>query len=310
MKLNIQEFIEIDTIYRPEVLALKVSSQLSNFGSIHLTTEGEGFWFRENGLYNFLSNVTDSKNIKIDSWNLKENHDHYDINIVSEIYDCHYFVDPPSITTPNHFKVAALSGRANYNRLVFHSKLHKLADVDLVYTFHQDLMRDPWPVGMKKFVELGGDYLGIQNSTPRSDIGKPLQTPIIPPENIFGLKDVYNDIGLEVVIETVDQGFFVTEKTLRPIYFGRPFIIIGANTFEANLKKLGFEVDFNIPSTVLTGEYKIDHVISAINYWHSNVNHHDWFNSLIPKLKHNQKVLNSYAQTNGKVAQSVVDSLL
>ena len=61
------------------------------------------------------------------------------------------------------------------------------------------------------------------------------------PNNVIKLKDYYVNAFVEVVHETDINAFFITEKTIRPILFKRPFITMGCKNFMSNLQKLGFK---------------------------------------------------------------------
>ena len=74
-------------------------------------------------------------------------------------------------------------------------------------------------------------------------------------ENYFALNDTdssasadycsedYLETGLEIVLETIvdDQRWHLTEKTLRPIACGHPFIILGTTDILKYLRKYGFK---------------------------------------------------------------------
>ena len=57
------------------------------------------------------------------------------------------------------------------------------------------------------------------------------------------LENQYRQIFVDIVCETYFSGntFFITEKTLRPMAYRRPFILQGPRHFLKNLKKLGFQ---------------------------------------------------------------------
>lgn len=63
------------------------------------------------------------------------------------------------------------------------------------------------------------------------------------PDNVAPLKEYYQNAFLDIVHETdvSKNNFFITEKTLRPIIFHRPFILSGGANFLANLRNLGFK---------------------------------------------------------------------
>jgi hypothetical protein len=59
----------------------------------------------------------------------------------------------------------------------------------------------------------------------------------------LSLLQYYNRFQIELVAETMCMGttFFPTEKTIRPILGGRPFLIFGPKNFLSNLQQLGFK---------------------------------------------------------------------
>ena len=83
---------------------------------------------------------------------------------------------------------------------------------------------------------------------PYSDTGETIDPTNLKYEEVVVAPDiwdkVYNDIAIEVVCETntTADTFFVTEKTFRPIAYGRLFLVIGSPKFEQNLKTLGFDI--------------------------------------------------------------------
>lgn len=116
----------------------------------------------------------------------------------------------------------------------------------------------------------------------------------------------------EVAFETVFYpSFFVTEKTLRPIFYGRPFLVVGPRHFEDNMEKLGFDLDFNFPFeyTNCISIDKLNLAFDKISNWYLKTNLIKWFSSIMPKLKHNQEVLKRYADANGFIDPEIVDSI-
>jgi len=63
------------------------------------------------------------------------------------------------------------------------------------------------------------------------------------PHNVVPLKEYYGNAFVDIVHETdiTENNFFITEKTIRPIIFRRPFIIIGGKHFMKKLQSLGFQ---------------------------------------------------------------------
>ena len=58
----------------------------------------------------------------------------------------------------------------------------------------------------------------------------------------MSLLDFYHNFDIEIAVDTWTQGntFFPTEKTIRPILAGKPFIIYGAKHWLRNLRDMGF----------------------------------------------------------------------
>jgi hypothetical protein len=317
-KVNIQSHIESENLIDETNLLLLLLPYFQNQKPFIITSTGEGFSFTVNGLYQFLDKTCDyfkfpKNKIYIETWNLLEEHTEYNIIIKNEIFDCRYFSNPSKIKKPKDNKIGVFLGRADYLRLSFHQKLQHIGWRDkLIYTFHNNLFGDPWPIGMKKIVGKGGNYQYFENTTPCSDIDEKVSIPIVPPQNIFSLEPVYQNIIFEIVFETLYQtGFFITEKTLRPIFYGKPFIIIGPPNFEKNMEKLGFNLNFNLPFSYDTKHSveKLNMTFDIIDTWFLRTNLDEWYQSIIPILEHNQNILKKYANNNGHIDLEIINQL-
>lgn len=318
LTINIQKHLGSESLFDETGLTLLLHEPLSKGNSFILTSLGEGFSFTINGLYNYLDRLVNHFNfpknkITIETWNLLEKHNEYNIKIKNEIFDCRYFSDPANIVYPKDNKIGVFLGRADFLRLSFHSKIQNSNIRDkFIYTFHQNCLTDPMPCGMFQFIDHGGSYNLIRKTTPVSDIKDIVTLPITPPENIFNLKNTYENIIFELVFETLYQeGFFITEKTLRPIYFGRPFLVIGPPNFEKNMEKLGFNLNFNFPFNInnFFGINKLNLSFDIINTWFNKIELLDWFKSIEPILIHNQKILKNYALNNGLIDLKIINQL-
>jgi len=92
-------------------------------------------------------------------------------------------------------------------------------------------------------LENSDKFANIINDLPYSDIDETNENDGISFLQSLNWKSIYKNIGLEIVLETMSNpGFFITEKTIRPILFGKPFLIIGSPSFEKNLKDMGFYI--------------------------------------------------------------------
>lgn len=108
---------------------------------------------------------------------------------------------------------------------------------------------------------------------------------------------VYAKIDIEIVCETntTPNTFFVTEKTFRPLHYGRLFLVIGSPEFEQNLKEFGFDIFDDILDKSyddLEGYMRVDAVFNSLQKY---VNNPVDYNILKQRLINNQKLLEKCA---------------
>jgi len=106
-------------------------------------------------------------------------------------------------------------------------------------------------------------------------------------------RETYNNIAIEIVCETnTSPGtFFITEKTFRPLYYGRLFLVIGSPQFEQNLKDLGFDIFDDILDKSydnLESYMRVDAVFDSLQKYIDNPVD---YNILKQRLINNQKLL-------------------
>lgn len=318
VRINIQKHLGSESLLDEIGLVLELYPYLANKDELILTSKGEGYSLRANGLYSFLDRLCEfydypREKIQIETWNFLEKHNKYNIKIINQLYDCYFFRNPSDIVMPTKQQIGIFISRPDYMRLTLHEKLKHISWRDrLIYTFHLDLQNNNWPPGMQKFVTNGGSYKYIEKTTPANDVKQEVPQPLTPPHNIYGLEDVYPDVILEIVFETVNQdGFFVTEKTLRPMYYGKPVIVIGTPNFEYNMEQLGFNMDFNFPFDYrsISPEDKLNQTFDVISSWFLRTDLNKWYESIIPVLKSNQEVLRYHALNDGFIDLSTLNKL-
>lgn len=101
----------------------------------------------------------------------------------------------------------------------------------------------------------------------------------------------YTNSLLTVVTEShyEQEGLFITEKTLRPIALGHPFVILGQPHIHAKLNELGFKTDFlNSYDSIVNDQERFDKFhstllewkkmpynskIAMIGHWHNDIVH-------------------------------------
>ena len=104
---------------------------------------------------------------------------------------------------------------------------------------------------------------------------------------------VYNKIDIEIVCETntTADTFFITEKTFRPLHYGRLFLVIGSPSFEKNLKNLGFDIFDDILDKSYDNLESYMRVDAVFNSLQKYINDPVDYNILKQRLINNQKLL-------------------
>jgi hypothetical protein len=237
----------------------------------------EGFSADALGLYSLLDKFCsttgyDKRNITIKTGNMIESHPHYvihrDSNSWYEINLIQGWLQGKKInsgTTP-YLHFSNFISRTHWSRLWIATILDTYYRDKTLQTYHYDLERDNYNpnrytgiddlikhgcnlyVEAVKFINLCPktidiDFLRDLNNTKNSVFQhENSYYPIQHPSNL-NILQYYNHIFVDIVVETTfsGQGFFVSEKTWRPIIAQRPFIVVSNRNFLNNLRKLGFQ---------------------------------------------------------------------
>lgn len=130
---------------------------------------------------------------------------------------------------------------------------------------------------------------------PYSDIDSYINPPIIFGNNtdVDLWKRAYSELSIEIVCETNTTAatFFITEKTFRPIAYGKLFLVIGSPEFEQNLKRMGFDIFDDIIDKSYDSEssyIRVDAVFKSLGELLRNPAD---MQALLPRLQANQRVL-------------------
>jgi len=128
---------------------------------------------------------------------------------------------------------------------------------------------------------------------PYSDIGDYIKPPLYQYANSRSWEKTYNDIAIEIVAETnhTPNTFFITEKTFRPIAYGKLFLVIGSPEFEQNLKRMGFDIFDDIIDKSYDSEssyIRVDAVFKSLGELLCNPVD---MQVLLPRLQANKRVL-------------------
>lgn len=301
----------------PELVS-KIILSWQTYNKVELVvTEGQSF--QECGLYNLLDSICDTANIPKDKITLvnnnwTESHPEYIVKRTPFSYDVIPFCQPNIANTDyvgDKF-YGMFIGRANLSRVraLFLSKYRCIPSLT---SFNHDLRIFQQP---ELFYELlTKKYCTIEewNSLrPYSDIGDMTLPPIISPQNSFGKRweIAYSKIALEIVLETTDWpgSFGLTEKTLRPIYYKRPFIMVGSRGFMQALRDLGFRTFENIiPNRYESFDYCVDQAFEALDwtYQEYNILPHKLLNHCKEDVEHNYNRLIELAKEHKKISDRV-----
>jgi len=130
---------------------------------------------------------------------------------------------------------------------------------------------------------------------PYSDIGNYIKPPIIL-GNSYDTdmwKCVYSELSIEIVCETntTADTFFITEKTFRPIAYGKLFLVIGSPEFEQNLKNLGFDIFDDIIDKSYDSSSSYMRVDAVFNSLGELLRNPVDMQALLPRLLANKRVL-------------------
>lgn len=215
---------------------------------IKLTINPEAVDFRSLGLYDILD-CFDFQSVTIVTQNPFENHDKYKIvyikgsgwfsTKVDDAESCHGWTQDKVFLT--------YYGRPTANRLAlcshlfeFHkekSLLHFSAamDDDSVQLFEMDKMFQCYPQSMTNVSKMLNHMpLLIESSEGYSDVSFSYKDP---------LNLQYKNILIDIVSEAHVKGltFYPTEKTSRPMWYKKPFIVFASRDYLDYMHQLGFK---------------------------------------------------------------------
>jgi len=215
--------------------------------TIELTVEPEAIDIRRLGVYELID-LFDFESVTINTRNPFESHDRYHVKQISN----HWFPQKPTISTNLHTwsqrkLFLALYSRPTAARLAIAAHLHD-QHRDLSYLhFKADLSPD-------NLVQFELDKALTYDTAAIGSIGRLIDDlPLLlsSPENYTAfdgynyadrLTTLYQDILVDIVVEShvVGNTFFPTEKTLRPMWLKKPFIVFASANYLEYLRQMGF----------------------------------------------------------------------
>lgn len=254
--IHLQPFLNIDSLNQVDLLSATISNAMINDQDIIFRTD-EGFSFDKNGFYSVLNNLCfywgyDGRRITIETNNWKEQHAVYNVKpsaFSTDFTDLHV---PKTSVNWNKEKVYGLFvGRTSIERLygIIKHRHFSFSSQGLSSFNHSIKFLDFREVtDLIENKNLSADE--ILNIQPYSDIDSLRTPPITAPYNSSPMiwKKIYEKIAIELIFETnqFESSFQITEKTLRPIAYKRPFIIVAPAGYYTNLRNFGFKTFDNI----------------------------------------------------------------
>lgn len=252
--IDVTPYCTTDSVMNIEILACEIASH-SLEPKICLSLNHEGFDITHNGLEEAVKNIADHLSISYDKISFITN----DMLAKSHLFKCNYIgwnealtemkSQTPDIVFRKEHTYCQLLGRADNNRMYGYLK-HKnfMYKERSITSFHHDPMavKDTTVQCLNFALEYNNAYNNILQDLPYSDLGTYESCPIILGNinDIDFWTNVYKNISIELAYETVttDNTMYITEKTWRPIQYGKLFMIAGSKGFEQRLNNMGFDI--------------------------------------------------------------------
>jgi hypothetical protein len=138
-------------------------------------------------------------------------------------------------------------------------------------------------------LQIDGDWSDRSGPSPDTD-----------PRTIFN-HEIFKNSLLSVVTETAMDfpGIFITEKTLKPIVAGHPFMVLGQYKFLDSLRDMGYKVDFpgidQSYDDIINPIERFNQFHNSLEKWckYSRKDKTQFCKSSLELVKHNMKLFNS-----------------
>jgi hypothetical protein len=289
-----------------EILACKISKHKDQH--IVLDLDVEGWDIVENGIEQVVKNICDELEMSytqiefISSDRLSKStvfkHTPHK-ELMNFWKDCCY--NPNDIDLPIANKYGLFLGRATNERLYsfWKHKNWQYSDRGKASMHLDPDTVTEWNSDFTSFIcEYNERWQSLAPMLPYSDTGHSIDPATMKNEINTGVgidtwNQIYRDVSIDIVCETntTADTFFITEKTFRPIAYGRLFMVIGSPEFEQNLKRLGFDIFDDIIDKSYDSEssyYRVDAVFKSLGELLRNPVD---MQSLLPRLQANKRVL-------------------
>lgn len=279
MKIDLQKYWAPNKIHFSAHLTSRIIDSMQKDGWVKLVTK-EPMDAHGMGLYNLLDQLCDywkwdKSCFELYFYNDFDNHhDKYRVFPIRQFQNNYLSSLIKHDPKPwNHEKnYGMFLGRINVTRLrgMYRHITSPFAHTGLV-SWHQDISEYIDPEFLLEYlVESDQKYSEISSIKPRSDIGQIMRPPITQmSDGGTDWTSVYERIGIELVFETVESSTntSISEKIFRPMYFKRPFILIGGPGLIQRLKNnvlvelfqpYDCSLDFRFFENIIGQEFDLD----------------------------------------------------
>ena len=302
MVIDLRKYLGVSHTRDLHLLALEIAAIHKTGQPIILEQHNEGFDIVETGLEEAVKDCADNLAIPYSRIKFRSTDRLTKSKVFSHEYNKHKLlwtymsrnVDFTDFTIPEKTCYALLLGRASNERLYAFSISKKQNSIRTCHLNTRDIAEHD--SDFTQFIcEHNSKWQQLKDCLPYSDIGEYIKPPID-----FGKfherqfwANFYRNVSIEVVCETntTPNTFFMSEKTLRPIAYGRLFLIFGSPEYEKNLKKLGFDIFEDILDKTYdsnSGYMRVDGVFTSLQKYMTNPVD---YSTIIDRLKNNQKRL-------------------
>lgn len=306
MKIDLTKYCGAAHSRDVEILACKIAQHKDE--KIILDLEMEGWDIVENGIEQKVKNICDELTIPYTQIEFTSSDRlcnsavfRHTINPEYTTYFSKRF-DKARIVSSTKFNYGMFCARATNERLYSFWK-HKNWQYSDRGKASMHLDTDTiteWECDFTQFIcEYNERWQSLAPMLPYSDTGHSIVPATMNNEEGMGLdtwNKIYRDVSIDVVCETntTADTFFVTEKTFRPIAYGKLFLVVGSPEFEHNLKRMGFDIFDDIIDKSYdseSGYMRVDAVFKSLGEFLRNPAD---MQALLPRLLANQRVLENH----------------
>jgi hypothetical protein len=251
--IDIHGWVGENKIWQPHLIASEIVKNQDK--EIVLTINDEGYDIVRNGLETLVKTICDHNNISYNQISFMSGNIHLKLAYFNHVY-IGYNGDAARLK-PNNNWIDPINSK--YGLFLVRPTNERL------YTFYNHLFWKNYDKGKATFhffpknanlkdsefvdflINHNAKWQFVQNNLPFSDyekFNKKFNLITGDTNNTEFWNNVYKDCQIEIVCETniKSNSFFITEKTLRPMLYGRLFMVIGSPSFENRLKSMGFDI--------------------------------------------------------------------